>query len=78
MFQTALKWCPKEERGSIYPTGEEEGACSHAYILQKFAAGLMKVTTSHRHQTSLKDFGVFLDGRRCKIWAHKNLLLKVS
>jgi len=31
--------------------GEAGGACSQAHILQKFAAGLMKVTTSHRHQS---------------------------
>ena len=48
------------------------GACSHAYILQKFVAGLLKVTTSHEEQTSItmKDLSVFLDMRRCKNCAH--------
>ena len=41
------------------------------HFLQKFAAGLMKVATSHTHQSSLKDFSVYLDMRRCKNWAHK-------
>ena len=26
----------------------------------------------------MKDFSTFLDMRRCKNWAHKNLLLKIS
>ena len=40
--------------------GDGGAACSYAYILQKFAAGLVKVATCHRHQSSLKDFSVFL------------------
>ena len=36
-----------------------EGACNHVPISQKFAAGLAKVTTSHRRQPSLKEFSGF-------------------
>lgn len=38
----------KGEYQDISNKGEGRGACSHAHILQKFAAGLMKVTTSHK------------------------------
>lgn len=71
VFHTYLKYCPKEERveyQDISHKDEGGGTCNHAAILQKFAAGLVKVTASHRHQSSLK---VFLDMRRCKNWAHK-------
>ena len=50
VFQIALKYCPKEERRKYQDISEKDeggGACSHAHILQKFAAGLMKVTMSH-------------------------------
>ena len=43
-----------EKRGKyqdISDKGERGGAFSHAHILQKFAAGLMKVTASHKEQT---------------------------
>ena len=33
----------------ISVNGEGGGACCRAHILQKFSAGLVKVTTSHRH-----------------------------
>ena len=49
---------PQREKGDyqdITYKGERGGACSHTRILQKFAAGLVKVATSHRHQSSLKD-----------------------
>ena len=45
VFQRALIYCPKEERGTyqdLTHKGDGGGACSHAYILQKFAAGLMR------------------------------------
>ena len=64
----------KEERGeyqAINHKGEGGSAGSHAHILRKFAAGLVKVTASHRHQSSLKDFSVSLDMRRYKNWACK-------
>ena len=51
--------------------GEGGGAYSHAHILQKFAAGLVKVATNHRHYSSSTDVSVFLDMRRYKNWAHK-------
>ena len=53
-FQTALKYCSKEtgKWQCIDDKGEGGGECSQAHILQKFAAGLMKVTTSHEEQTS--------------------------
>ena len=59
------------EYPDISHKGEGGGSCSHAHILQTFAAGLVKATTSHRHQSSFKDFSVFLDMGRCKNWAHK-------
>ena len=62
----------KGEYQDISHKGEGGGACSHAHTLQKFAAGVKKVTTSHRHQSLLKDFSVFLVIRRCEDWAHKN------
>ena len=36
----------------ICDSGEGGGTCSHAHILQKAAAGLMKVTASHEEQIS--------------------------
>ena len=51
--------------------GEGGGMRSQAHIFQKFATGLVKVTTSHRQQSPLTDFSVFLDMRRYKNWAHK-------
>ena len=63
----------------ICDKGEEWGACSHAHILQKFAAGLPKVTTTHEEQTSpWRILVFFLDMRRCKNWAHKNFSPKIS
>ena len=61
----------KGEYQDISHIGKEGGACSLAHILQKFSAGLVKVTASHRHQSSLTNFSVFLGMRRCKNWAHK-------
>ena len=61
----------KGEYQDISHKGEGGGAGCHAHILQKFSAGLVKVTTSHRHQSSLTDFSVFLNMRRCRNWAHK-------
>ena len=73
-----LSFCPlttaqrgKGEYQDISHKGEGGGAGCHAHILQKFSAGLVKVTTSHRHQSSLTDFSVFLNMRRCRNWAHK-------
>ena len=44
---------------------------------RSFAAGLMKVTTSHRHQSSFKDFSVYLDARIGLIkFFPKNIYLK--
>ena len=46
---------PQREKGKyqdISDKGEGGGTGSHAHILQKFAAGLVKVTISHRHQSS--------------------------
>ena len=40
--------------------------------MQKVSASVMKVAASH------EDFSAFLDTRKCKNWAHKNLLLKIS
>ena len=74
----------KGEYQDISQKGEVGGACSYAPILQKFAAGLMKGTTGHKHQSLLKDFSVFLHMRRCKNWAHmfskisKDLLFQFS
>ena len=51
-FQTALKYCPKGKVEVTGYMGERGGACSHAYILQKFAAILVKVTGSHKEQPS--------------------------
>ena len=62
----------KKKKKDISDKGEGGGACSHAYILLKFAGGFVKVTTSHGHQSSLKDFSVFLDMKRCKNRAHKS------
>ena len=47
-----MKYHPKESGGnniSVYDQGGEEVP---AHILQKFVAGLLKVTTSHKEQTS--------------------------
>ena len=46
---------PQRGRGksvSMCDTGEGGGARSHAHILQKLVAGLVRVTTSHKEQTS--------------------------
>ena len=61
----------KGKYADISCTGEQGGAGSHAHILQKFAAGLMKATTCHKRQSSRRIFGVFPDMRRCKNWAQK-------
>ena len=61
----------KGEYQDISHKDEGGGTCSCARILQKFASGLMKVRICHKHESSLKDFSVFLDRRRCKSWAHK-------
>ena len=64
VFPVALKRCPKEERGGyqdLSDKGDGGGACSQAHVLYKFAAGLVKVATSQRHQLSLMDF----DGFEC-------------
>ena len=45
---------PQRCRGnniSVLDKSNRGGAYSHAYILQKFAAGFMKVTASHKEQT---------------------------
>ena len=64
---------PKEEKEyqDISHKGDRGGTCSHAHISQKFAADLVKVATSHRHRSSMMDFSVFLDVKKCKNWAHK-------
>ena len=69
----ALKYHPKEKRGDIKicHKGGGEGSYSHAHILQKFSADLVKVATCHRHQQSLKDFIAFLHMGICKNLAHK-------
>ena len=64
---------PKEERGDIKicHKGDGGGACSHEHILQKFGAGLVNATASHRHKSSRTDISVFLAMKRCKNQAHK-------
>ena len=59
---------------SAYDKGEGGGAGSCARLLQKFAADLVKVTTSHEEQTSItmKIFSVFLGMRRWKNCTHKS------
>ena len=64
-FQTALKYFPQEERVDIKTdirTVKGEVPASD---------GEVTVTTGHKHQSSLKDFSVFLGMRRCKNEMHK-------
>ena len=53
-FQRALRTAPKrqEEGQCICAFGEGGGTRNQARILQKVAAGLLKVTASHEEQTS--------------------------
>ena len=44
---------PKEEKGEYQDMIKVRGRCmQHTHILQKFVADLLKVTTSHKEQTS--------------------------
>ena len=55
VFQISLNYHSKEAGGnyiSVSDKGEGGVVYGHAHILQKFAAGLLKVTTSHEEQTS--------------------------
>ena len=65
---------PQRGKGDYPDTngkGDGGGARSPAHRCQTFAAGPMRVTRSHRRQSSLTDFSIFLASRRCKNWAHK-------
>ena len=52
VFQIALKSQRGKGGGNQDVMGGGGGAFSHAHILQKFVAGLLMVTTSHKEQTS--------------------------
>ena len=43
---------PTEEIAGFLGGRGRGGACNQVHILQKFATGLVKVTTSHKEQTS--------------------------
>ena len=73
VFQVALKYYPKEERGiSGYDKGEGKVHVAHTHFT-KFVSGIQKVTSSQSQgaDITMKDISIFLDMRRCKNWAHK-------
>ena len=73
VFQVALKYYPKEERGiSGYDKGEGKVHVAHTHFT-KFVSGIRKVTSSQSQgaDITMKDISIFLDMRRCKNWAHK-------
>ena len=83
-MQMTVKYHPKEAGGnniSVYMIkvrGRCRQAGTHFTILQKFSCW----TREGYHQPqgadiTMKECSVFLDMRRCKNWAHKNLL-KIS
>lgn len=55
----------------MYDFGGGGGPCTRAHMLQKVAAGLLKVTAGLEEQLPLKDFSALLDTRRCKNWAQQ-------
>ena len=66
-----------QELWNTYPKRKEvniniQVRCMQPCIYFKnFAAGLMKVTASHKEHVTMKGFRVFLDMRRYKKWDHK-------
>lgn len=72
VYQTTPQYPLKEERRKyqdVCDKGEGGDAGIYAYILQRFVAGFMKVTSSHEEQTS--PTSAFLGRRKCNNWAHK-------
>ena len=72
-FQRAPKYCRKEERGNVQiwaikVKGEVHQPRAH---FRHIFCWSLKVTTSHRCQSSLMDVSVFLDRRRYQNLAHK-------
>ena len=77
--QIALRNCSKEagEKDSIYVIFGEGEIHAMKHFFQKASASLVKSSLVTRNSVTMKDFSV-LDRRRCKNWAHKNQLLRIS
>ena len=70
----ALRNCSKEVgvKVSVIYDVSEGGTCTQAHILAEACC------QSRGADVTINDFSAFIDMRKCKSWAHKNLLLKLS